>query len=73
MTTHLNEMGEICCPDCRKPLSAIPDPDDENRCQLLGCLCGQKEYMLPDFVVIGFGEGPLLLYKNESSNPSAEL
>jgi hypothetical protein len=68
---NLSEMEEVLCEGCRTPLILTPVEGTLNRYVWEGCRCGQETFRVPDFVVAGFGGGPLLVYvpkRLEASN-----
>jgi hypothetical protein len=72
MPIDLSNMEEICCPDCKKPLFAVLDPDNENYYKFEGCPCARREYTLPNCVMFGVGGGPLFFYKEKAPNPTQQ-
>jgi uncharacterized protein YbaR (Trm112 family) len=63
MIPDLSKMEEVRCPDCKRPLVVMPNPDDPNRATLVGCRCGRQDsYQIPDCIIAGFEGGPMFLY-----------
>jgi hypothetical protein len=72
MAIDMSNMEEICCPDCKKPLLAVHNPDSPDFYRFQGCPCGRKEYTLPKCVMFGIGGGPLFFYKEKSLGPNVQ-
>jgi hypothetical protein len=75
MALDLSEMEEIVCPDCKKPLFAIPNQDNPKRYSFQGCHCEYKMvFALPRFILFGIEGGQMFLYnKKESSKQPRRL
>jgi len=64
-TPNLSQMEEIVCPDCGKPLFAVPSESNSGRYQFVGCNCNKEVYELPDCIMAGLAGGPMFFYKEK--------
>lgn len=64
---NFSEMEEITCPDCGKPLIAVPIEGETNRFRFEGCRCSKDRYHLPDCFIAGFLGGPMTFYKPKTT------
>jgi hypothetical protein len=62
MSPDFSKMDEITCPDCRKPLVALP-VEGTSRYKFYGCPCAKEHYELPDCFVAGFAGAPMFFYQ----------
>ena len=62
----LSKIQEVRCPDCGKPLIAVPVEDKPERYRFHGCVCNRELFELPDCIVHGIKGGPLFVYTEKA-------
>lgn len=64
MLINMNQMEEICCADCKKPLYAVPN--DKGGYRFEGCHCKNKtEFVLPRCIMLGAQGGQMFFYREK--------
>jgi hypothetical protein len=62
MSIDLSKMDELVCPDCGKPLVALPVAGVPNRYTFESCRCGRESFEIPDCTIAGFSGAPMFFY-----------